>query len=67
VLNLHERILTTMLILRTDRLAETLTAHHLYLSANNDQLAFCKPIVKAPSDRDALIRAACSSDPKFFL
>ncbi|OCT44097.1 hypothetical protein CLCR_00711 [Cladophialophora carrionii] len=49
--------------------AGTITAHHLYLTGQDSQtdpLAFCKPIPKKPSDRDALIKAACSGDPKFF-
>ncbi|KIW72872.1 dihydroorotase, homodimeric type, variant [Phialophora macrospora] len=49
--------------------AGTITAHHLYLTGHDSQvdpLAFCKPIPKSPSDRDALIKAACSGDPKFF-
>jgi hypothetical protein len=48
----------------------TITAHHLYLTGDDSQtdpLAFCKPIPKKPSDRDALIKAVCSGDPKFFL
>ncbi|RDW89611.1 dihydroorotase [Coleophoma cylindrospora] len=49
--------------------AATITAHHLYLTeemSHVDPLAFCKPIPKTASDRDALIKAACSGDPKFF-
>lgn len=49
--------------------AGTITAHHLYLTSDDsyrDPLAFCKPIPKKPSDRDALIKAVCSGDPKFF-
>ncbi|RPA86849.1 Dihydroorotase [Ascobolus immersus RN42] len=50
--------------------AATITAHHLYLTI--DQWAgnphcFCKPVAKLPSDRDALVAAAVSGDPKFFL
>lgn len=48
----------------------TITAHHLYLTGDDsevDPLAFCKPIPKTPSDRDALIRAVCSGEGKFFL
>jgi dihydroorotase len=48
----------------------TVTAHHLYLTVQHwccDPFAFCKPVAKIPSDRDALIRAACSGNPKFFL
>ena len=47
----------------------TVTAHHLFLTEENwrsDPFAFCKPVAKTPSDRDALIRAVCSGDPKFF-
>ncbi|KAL9045658.1 MAG: hypothetical protein Q9214_001330 [Letrouitia sp. 1 TL-2023] len=47
----------------------TITAHHLYLTreiSEADPLAFCKPIPQTPSDRDALIKAVCSGDPKFF-
>ena len=52
------------------KIVGTITAHHLYLTSDDshrDPLAFCKPIPKKPSDRDALIKAACSGDPKFFL
>jgi dihydroorotase len=47
----------------------TITAHHLYLTSEDccDPLAFCKPIPKKPTDRDALAGAVCSGDPKFFL
>ena len=48
----------------------TITAHHLYLTediSHVDPLAFCKPIPKTAADRDALIKAVCSGDPKFFL
>ncbi|RDA89816.1 hypothetical protein CP533_0869 [Ophiocordyceps camponoti-saundersi (nom. inval.)] len=49
--------------------AGTITAHHLYLTGDmsqSDPLCFCKPIPKKPTDRDALIRAVCSGDAKFF-
>ncbi|MCJ1478390.1 hypothetical protein MMC13_007070 [Lambiella insularis] len=49
--------------------AATVTAHHLYLTVQDwccDPFAFCKPVAKTPADRDALIRAVCSGDPKFF-
>ncbi|KAJ9142353.1 Dihydroorotase [Pleurostoma richardsiae] len=49
--------------------AGTITAHHLYLTgdiSHVDPLAFCKPIPKTPSDRDALLKAVSSGDPKFF-
>jgi dihydroorotase len=48
----------------------TITAHHLYLTGDVsqvDSLAFCKPIPKTPADRDALLKAVVSGDPKFFL
>ncbi|OTB07486.1 hypothetical protein M426DRAFT_317794 [Hypoxylon sp. CI-4A] len=47
----------------------TITAHHLYLTSDEahcDPFAFCKPIPKKPTDRDALIKTAVSGDPKFF-
>jgi len=52
--------------------AATITAHHLFLTLDDvigDKLSphnFCKPIAKRPSDRDALVRAVLSGDPKFF-
>lgn len=50
-------------------LVGTITAHHLYSTFADccDPLAFCKPIPKKPTDRDALAKAVCSGDPKFFL
>lgn len=48
----------------------TITAHHLYLTEHEaccDPFAFCKPIPKKPTDRDALVRAVVSGDSKFFL
>lgn len=54
-------------------LAATITPHHLYLNLN-DLLAngirphwYCKPIVKQLTDQKALIAAALSGNPKFFL
>jgi len=47
----------------------TITPHHLYLTGDDSQrdpLAFCKPIPKKASDRDALVKAVCSGDTKFF-
>ncbi|GFF37890.1 dihydroorotase, homodimeric type [Aspergillus udagawae] len=48
--------------------AATITAHHLYLTHHSceNPLAFCKPLPKTSKDRDALLRAVCSGDPKFF-
>ncbi|KAI1399274.1 Dihydroorotase [Hypoxylon fuscum] len=48
----------------------TITAHHLYLTSDDaccDPFAFCKPIPKKPTDRDALVKAIVSGDSKFFL
>lgn len=47
----------------------TITAHHLYLTVSNkeDPFAFCKPIPKNPSDRDALLKAVIGGEEKFFL
>ncbi|KAK5992333.1 putative dihydroorotase [Cladobotryum mycophilum] len=47
----------------------TITAHHLYLTdadACCDPFAFCKPIPKKPTDRDALVKAIVSGNSKFF-
>jgi dihydroorotase len=53
--------------------AATLTVHHLFITLDDvigDKLnphVFCKPIAKRPEDRDALVKAALSGNPKFFL
>lgn len=50
--------------------AATITAHHLYLTIDHwsdSPHCYCKPVAKLPSDRAALIAAATSGDPKFFL
>jgi dihydroorotase len=50
--------------------AGTITAHHMYLTIDSwagDPFNFCKPVAKFPSDRVALINAATSGNPKFFL
>lgn len=56
-----------------DNIAATLTPHHLLLD-RNDLLAggvkphyYCLPILKKSSHRSALIEAATSGSPKFFL
>ncbi|KAI9794042.1 MAG: hypothetical protein M1816_006667 [Peltula sp. TS41687] len=49
--------------------AGTITAHHLSIIVDDwagDPHCFCKPVAKTPADRDALLRAAASGDPKFF-
>jgi dihydroorotase len=55
------------------RIAATITAHHLLLN-RNAMLAggirphhYCLPVLKRERDRLALIRAATSGNPKFFL
>jgi dihydroorotase len=48
----------------------TITAHHLSLIIDDwagDPINFCKPVAKLPSDRVALLQAATSGSPKFFL
>lgn len=50
--------------------AATITSHHLWLTVNDwagNPHCFCKPVAKNPSDRQALIDAATSGNPKFFL
>lgn len=47
----------------------TITAHHLFLTIDDwadDPYSYCKPVAKLPSDREALIKAAISSNGKFF-
>ena len=53
--------------------AATITSHHLLLN-RNDMLAggirphlYCLPVLKRNTHQQALIRAACSGSPKFFL
>lgn len=49
--------------------AGTITAHHLSIIVDHwagDPFCFCKPVAKTPADRDALLRAAASGNPKFF-
>ncbi|EXJ88825.1 dihydroorotase, homodimeric type [Capronia epimyces CBS 606.96] len=48
----------------------TITAHHLFLIIDDwagDPINFCKPVAKLPTDRVALLQAATSGNPKFFL
>jgi len=56
-----------------DNLAATITPHHLLLN-RNDMLVngihpyhYCLPVIKKSSDQTALIEAATSGNPKFFL
>ena len=55
------------------RIAATITAHHLLLNRNALFTGgirphhFCLPIIKREEDRQALIGAATSGNPKFFL
>jgi dihydroorotase len=55
-----------------DRLAATITAHHLLLTLDDlmggglNPHLFCKPVLKTAQDREALRLAAFSGSPKFF-
>lgn len=52
-----------------DNVVATITAHHLHLIVDDwagDPLNFCKPVAKTSTDRMALLKAACSGNPKFF-
>ena len=55
------------------RVAATITAHHLLLNRNAMFSGgirphhFCMPVLKREEDRQALIQAAISGNPKFFL
>ncbi|MCC5867787.1 MAG: dihydroorotase [Gammaproteobacteria bacterium] len=56
-----------------DNVAATITAHHLLLNRNAmfaggiRPHAYCLPVLKREHHRQALIRAATSGNPKFFL
>ncbi|MBI4092587.1 MAG: dihydroorotase [Candidatus Kerfeldbacteria bacterium] len=57
----------------SESVAATITVHHLVLTLDDvvgDRLRphhFCNPMPKSPADRSALIHAATSGSPKFFL
>lgn len=54
------------------RTAGTITAHHLSFTIDDlldqgiDSSLYCKPVLKTHQDREALIKAATSGNPKFF-
>lgn len=56
-----------------DTVAATITVHHLMITLNDvmggefKPHLFCKPVAKRPEDRDRLLQAALSGNPKFFL
>ncbi|MBA1149133.1 dihydroorotase [Ectothiorhodospiraceae bacterium WFHF3C12] len=56
-----------------DNLAATITAHHLLLNRNDLLVGgvrphyYCLPVLKREDDRRALLTAATSGNPKFFL
>jgi len=56
-----------------DNIAATITAHHLLYNRNAMLVGgirphlFCLPILKRETHREALVRAATSGSPKFFL
>lgn len=58
----------------SNNVAATITPHHLHYTRDDlfsqghmQPHYFCMPILKTRADRDALIRAAISGNPKFFL
>lgn len=57
----------------SDKIAATLTAHHLLLNRNSMFVGgirphhYCLPVLKREVHREALLSAAISSNPKFFL
>ncbi|MFH1761782.1 MAG: dihydroorotase [bacterium] len=59
-------------VLTLDNVAATITVHHLLLTLDDVVGGlicphnFCKPIAKYPGDREALLAAAVSGNPKFF-
>ncbi len=58
----------------SDSIAATITVHHLLYSYNNmfcgggiNPHMYCLPILKSEENRKALLRAATSGDPHFFI
>ena len=58
---------------QSNNIAATITAHHLLMN-RNDMLVggikphhYCLPVLKRESHRQALIKAACSGNSKFFM
>jgi dihydroorotase len=55
-----------------DRVAATLTPHHLLYTIDEvlgdrlDPAYYCKPVLKSAADRASLVRAAVSGSPRFF-
>jgi dihydroorotase len=58
---------------RRTGVAATVTVHHLLLTLDDvvggmlSPHHFCKPVAKRPEDRAAIVAAATSGDPRFFL
>ncbi len=56
-----------------ESLAATVTAHHLLMNRNDifrggiNPHHYCLPILKSEDDRQAIVKAATSGNPKFFL
>jgi dihydroorotase len=51
-------------------IAAKITPHHMFPTIDDvvgDPIHFCKPVAKLKSDRLALVKAAASGNPKFFL
>ncbi len=57
----------------SNNVGATITAHHILLNRNNILVGgiqphhFCLPVVKTEADRQAVLNAATSGNPKFFL
>ncbi len=71
--HISTKIAVDFVLSAPENVAATITPHHLWLTLN-DLLAngvrphyYCKPIVNQLSDQAALIKAATSGNPKFFL
>jgi dihydroorotase len=58
---------------QSKNIAATITAHHLLLTRNDLLVGglhphhYCLPVIKTKQDQEALIKAAISGNPKFFL
>ncbi len=67
--HLSSKVAVDAILELPNNVAATITAHHLAITHSEaiaDPHCYCKPIAKEESDRQALIKAATSGNPKFF-
>jgi dihydroorotase len=67
--HLSSKVAVETILSLPDNVVATITAHHLAIThteAVANPHSYCKPVAKQESDRQALIQAATSGNPKFF-